>query len=169
MKASEYERIAKERAAKFKTTDELIKMGEAGVARETLLEAEKAMKPDLEFQDKIENKELYITYEDDDRIIPEGVVPFNGLLLTCNREGKRPVESKKAGIKAFHKQNPFEKQWILKRGRNADEDCKVGKEVLIDIDKYMQRNLAAPVILLKVGDQTREYLVVTDRDIKYIY
>lgn len=167
MKASEYEKIAKERAAKFKTTDELVKMGEAGVAREVLLEAEKAMKPDLEFQEKIEKENLYITYEDDEVIEPFGTVPFNGLLLTCNRAGNRPVETNK--LKTFHKQNPFEKQWIIKRGRNADEDCKVGKQVLIDIDKYMQRNLAAPVILLPVGNQIREFLVVTDRDIKYIY
>lgn len=167
MDEKEYIRVAEERASKFKDTPELLKGGSAGVAREKLLKAEKEMQPDLDFAAKIDEKELYITYETDDRIIPDGTVLFNALLLTCNRKGSRPIE--KPGLKAFHARDPYERQFILKVGKHVDSDMAVGKEVLIDVMKYLRINAAPPVIILPVNGQNREFLVISDRDVKYVY
>lgn len=167
MDEKEYIKIAEERASQFKDTPEVLRMGPSGVARESLLKAQKEMQPDLDFAAKIDSKELYITYETDDRIIPDGTVLFNALLLTCNRKGSRPDE--RPGLKTFHARDPYERQFILKVGKHVDADMAVGKEVLIDVMKYLRVNAAPPVIILPVNGQNREFLVISDRDVKYVY
>lgn len=150
-----------------RSTDEMIQLGSEGVAREVLAEDEKKFKAEVEYNEKLEAQEVYITYAEDEALIPEGDIPFVGILTTANREGERPVTTK---LKIHHASVYFE-QILLKAGPNASDLVKesIGKRILINVDQYMKAHMRPPVIVLPVNGQNREFLILSDRDIKYIF
>jgi hypothetical protein len=92
----------------------------------------------------------------------KGKPVFSGVLLSCYREGERPEGS------VFQKRDIMEDQTVLAVGNNVDV-VKVGEKVNIDVTKYQLRNMNAPVFYLENGEDIYEYLLVSDRDIRFIY
>ncbi len=158
------ERIANQLAGKNPNTV----AGAANAARQKLIQAEKEIGKELDFYDKLQEKEIHITYQGDDAVIPEGTVLFNSLLLTSDREGTRPVSKKGSKVKVTHNTKVLDVQTVVKVGKHCDE-VKVGDKVLINIDQFLQRNVRPPTLILPTEDGNREFLASSERDIKYIY
>lgn len=148
----------------YKSVEELNAMGTDGVAREQLILEEKKIKDSLKDISKETEENIKVFYESEigDVPIPKGKVPFNGILTTNVREGTRP-EGKLFGIR-----NVAAIQKVLKIGPNT-ACVEVGETILINVAQWQQRNMNAPVILLDVDDKLHEYMIITDRDIKYIF
>jgi len=147
----------------YKSVEELNSMGTDGVAREKLILEEKKIKKSLEELDK--TKDVEIMYEDeiDSYPVPNGRTVFNGILTTTVRSGTRPSNN----TKIVGTRNILETQKVLKVGPSVT-GVEVGDIILINVEQWQLRNLNAPVLLLDVEDKKYEYLVLTDRDIKYI-
>tara|TARA_R110002020_G_scaffold448039_4_gene660686 strand:+ start:135 stop:641 length:507 start_codon:yes stop_codon:yes gene_type:complete len=157
------ERIANQLAGKNPNTV----AGAARAAREKLIQAEKDLGKELDLYDKLNNADIHVTYQGEEAVIPQGKVLFNSVLLTSDRKGIRPVEKTK--VKTVHSSTVFDVQTVVKVGPHVSE-LEVGDKVLINVDQFLQRNVRPPSLLLptELGD-TREYLTLSERDIKYIY
>jgi hypothetical protein len=149
----------------YKSTEELNKMGTDGIAREAMIKGEALIKDAKDLFDTVKEKKVTLSYaeEDEPAKIPTGRVPFTGLLLTCNREGNRPKSDK-----IFKTANIWPIQEVVKVGPNVN-DIVVGDKVLVNTITWELRGMAAPTVLLEVDGENREYLLISDRDVKYIY
>ena len=141
--------------------------GAANVARKRLALDELKMKEDIELVDKLTENEVYVTYQGDEAVIPGGKVLFNAVLLSADRKGNRPVD-RGSKIKTVHASPIFDVQTVVKVGQHVTE-LVVGDKVLINVDQFLQRNVRPPTLILSAGEMNREYLTLSERDIKYIY
>lgn len=148
----------------YKSVEELNAMGTDGIAREKMILEEKKVSESLKDIDKELKDDIKVFYEDEKDQVPTpgGKVVFNGILTTNVREGERPKG------KVFGVRHVSDVQKVLKVGPTTS-GVEVGDSILINVAQWQQRNMNAPVILLEVDGHKHEYMVLTDRDIKYIF